>query len=174
MFAHLCCVWSLFSTFLLQNCISPLLHDRYSLHRSYGRLRLPAGLSSTSGSSPLNLRDCSSLNRPRRSSRLHAHVSSRSPASLTPVDLLPWIVVHLTIARISPAAGYSGIGVYNFPFRGSICSTFRLPARVILCLRFTHVVASMCPRLDTSWVDLPLSGKDFHLQTCAPNGARNR
>lgn len=66
------------------------------------------------------------------------------------------------------------IGIYNRPFRGSIRSTLRLPARAILCLRLTHVVTSMRPRLDSKRMDFPYLGGTFTLMKCAPSGARKR
>ena len=61
-----------------------------------------------------------------------------------------------------PSSHYDPVGLRFLTFTRLIRVTY-VTARASLCLRLTHVVTSMSPRLDSRWGgSFPLPGREFH------------
>jgi hypothetical protein len=61
-----------------------------------------------------------------------------------------------------PSSHYDPVGLRFLTFTRLIRFTY-VTARASLCLRLTHVVTSMSPRLDSRWGgSFPLPGREFH------------
>jgi hypothetical protein len=122
-------VWTLFATFPLLDSASPLLRGCYPLHRSYGRLRLPAGVEETSRFSPLHPLYCPILTQTKQALPSSLQVSvPGSPASLTPVDSVARTIAQSPAPLVACECLQCSRHPQSLLFRGSICSAFRLPA----------------------------------------------